>query len=209
MANHRYMRRAPSARRDAAPSPALACALTLALAACGSSHSTPTDGGRPDGATADSGTGGADAGACTPLDIADWSCVQGDPATHVCTDSMYPPTCTAGRWVCSGSGQPDWLVGCWCHVGPSPWPEHAPLCSCGEIEGWTCDFRCGPDLLCASSSEYCTQTPSDVGGEPDSYSCRPFERCASLTPSCDCVAAGSVSCASVENGGIVAVYPGG
>lgn len=135
--------------------------------------------------------------------------MQGDPTTHVCTDSMYPPRCTAGRWTCNSGSLPEWFVGCWCHVGPSPWPADASLCSCTEAAGWSCDFHCGPDLLCAAGTEYCTHTPSDVGGFPDSYSCRAFEPCAGLTGSCDCVAPGSVSCASVENGGIVATYPGG
>ena len=178
--------------------------FACALCACGSSHPVAGDGGAVDAAV-----DGPDAGACVPGDVAGWSCVQGDRATHVCTDSMYAPSCTAGRWQCASGGEPDWYVDCWCHVGPWPWPDYVSLCACTEADGWTCDFHCGPDVLCTAYSEYCQRVGSDVGGEPDSFSCRAFEACSSGVPGCDCVAAGSVSCEAVENGGLVATYPGG
>jgi len=139
-------------------------------------------------------------GACVVGEHADWYCVQGDPETHQCTDSMWPPRCTDGEWDCQ-AGAPDWHVGCWCRYGPpGPGVDHS-LCTCTEAEGLDCDAPCGPTLRCDAYDDYCARTLAGVEGAPDTYECR---ACASHD--CDCVGPGATSCERGVNGGITATY---
>ena len=145
---------------------------------------------------------------CERGEVATFYCAQGNPETHVCTDSMWPPTCVDGRWDCGDGSDaaPEPEIDCWCHVGPPDWRVDASLCDCTEAEGYTCDFRCGPTLLCRAWVENCEIQRSDVGGEPDSFGCVPI---ASGCRGCDCIPPGASSCEEVENGGVVVTYPGG
>jgi hypothetical protein len=50
-----------------------------------------------------------------------------------------------------------------------------------EASSFACGYR-----QCRKSNEACTRTNSDVGGEPDSFSCRGLPASCGGTPSCGC-----------------------
>src|SRR5688572_31835387 len=108
---------------------------------------------------------------------------------------MWTPSCVDGHWDCGDGAQagPSTEIDCWCHVGPLPPPRDQSLCECTEAEGYVCDFRCGPTLLCQAYAENCEIQSSDGGGMPDSF------RCAAIAPECRglgcrCIPAGAHSC---------------
>jgi hypothetical protein len=149
---------------------------------------------------------------CARGDPAPSQCAQGDPKTHVCTDGMWDPSCVDGHWTCGdGDVRPEPEIDCWCHVGPWPWPESWSLCTCRDEgprlkDGLTCQFHCGPSLLCTVGDAYCEQRVSDVMGEEDAFQCAPFAA-GIVSGSCEAVPSGFSSCEQVENGGTLAIYP--
>lgn len=79
-----------------------------------------------------------------------------------------------------------------------------PACADAGAEA---TFPCGAALACVRWRDYCRHTISDVGGEPDGYSCGripdgcPDEGCACFDESLDCEEDGA--------GGVTITYPGG
>jgi hypothetical protein len=96
-----------------------------------------------------------------------------------------------------------------CRTRPNGCPDlFAPTCGCdGTIHSNACDanavgvdisdvggcvtdpgqFSCG-HAVCDETSQYCQHTPSDVGGEPDSFQCNLLPAGCEPTPDCACLA---------------------
>lgn len=86
--------------------------------------------------------------------------------------------------------------------------NYAPVCTCdgtvapNDCAGYTAGndiaanakcappdntFACG-NVFCETGFQYCQRAVSDVGGEPDSYSCKPVPESCGKTPTCACLA---------------------
>jgi hypothetical protein len=100
-----------------------------------------------------------------------------------------------------------------------------PTCGCdGQIHGNECDanaagtdvnnngcmppagqFSCGAHF-CQSNTDYCEHEVSDIGGLPDTYTCKPVPAACGATPSCAClsgVACGT--CSASSNGDLTVI----
>ncbi len=107
---------------------------------------------------------------------------------------------------------------------------YAPVCACnGSVAGNSCSamasgsdvnkngtcsppedtFSCG-DVFCAYGTEYCLRGVSDVGGEPDSYSCHVIPTGCSPA-SCGCMTNEPCGqwCDAAADGSITLTCPGG
>lgn len=181
---------------------------TSATSSSPTSTSVATDGGSTSEATASGGSGPGQAcgeASCAAIEYCDWN-------ANTCGTQPWD----AGSCV----GRPD---GCAA--------VYEPVCGCdGQVYGNGCDasvagidvdadgeceapegyFRCGY-RFCNIGVEYCQVAISDVGGEPDGYSCvqtgmpcEPFD--------CDCLTMEpcyEFGCMATEDGGIEIVCPGG
>ena len=153
------------------------------------------------------------------------------PASGVCSAGQCSPTvpCAAGEYC----DYPDDRCGQGMAGTCKPKPTgcdllYAPVCSCdGSVAGNACaamaggtdvnknggctppmdTFACG-DVFCAFGSEYCLRGVSDVGGEPDSYGCKPLP---AQCQSCSCVANGPCGdwCEAAADGSLTLTCPGG
>lgn len=148
-----------------------------------------------------------------------------------CTGPALPSCeCTPSGWVCAMDGGTPVDAG-GCPSDPSaegtPCAEEGRFCGactdpCGfcnilQCEGgvWTrleappppgpcVSFGCGPDLRCDAVTQYCQHTVSDVGGEPDGWSCTSYpEGCTS----CECL--GGNACEGTSDTGITVTWFGG
>lgn len=97
-----------------------------------------------------------------------------------------------------------------CKPRPLGCPDlFAPVCGCdGTVHSNACDgqalgvdvsvigscppdpgfFSCGSQQ-CQLDSQYCQRTGSDIGGEPDSFTCNQLPGTCGVTPNCACLAA--------------------
>lgn len=107
----------------------------------------------------------------------------------------------------------------------------APVCGCdGVVHSNQCDasaagvdvdasgscpttpgqFACG-FRTCDVANQYCERGVSDIGGEPDSFICKPLPTSCGATPTCSCVTqepCGSF-CDPTPSGGLRLTCPGG
>lgn len=135
------------------------------------------------------------------------------PSSGTCTPSTSEacnPTkpCSADEYC----DYPDNLCGKGAEGTCKPKPTscdftYAPVCTCdgtiasndcaGYTEGNDIDaendcpppvntFACG-NVFCQIGQEYCQRAVSDIGGEPDSYSCKPVPDACGKTPMCSCL----------------------
>jgi hypothetical protein len=119
-----------------------------------------------------------------------------------------------------------------CRTRPSGCPDiYSPTCACdGMVYGNDCDaaangfdinlnggcaappgmFGCGAQF-CDLTAYYCEILGTDVGSEPNVYSCQPLPTACGSAPSCACLA--GVQCGSMCTGnaaqGLTALCPGG
>jgi hypothetical protein len=118
-----------------------------------------------------------------------------------------------------------------CRARPSGCDDlFAPVCGCDNlVHSNECDaqaagvdvnasgscpvpagqFACG-FRTCQTTSEYCQRGVSDVGNEPDTFTCKPLPGSCG-TPNCSCVVAepcGSF-CTNGSAGGLIVTCPGG
>ncbi|HVV86481.1 MAG TPA: hypothetical protein VHE35_25665 [Kofleriaceae bacterium] len=78
---------------------------------------------------------------------------------------------------------------------------------CAVPDGW---FACGY-TQCNLFTDYCQHDVSDIGGEPDTFTCKPLPGCPSQFPTCGCLA--DEPCGSFCTGdgptGLTLTCPGG
>ena len=69
---------------------------------------------------------------------------------------------------------------------------------------------CGPILVCDGTQGYCRHSVSDVGGEPDTWSCEPFPSCGGQT-GCSCVLKTPCGafCSADASNNVTVTCPGG
>lgn len=119
-----------------------------------------------------------------------------------------------------------------CRARPFGCPDlFAPVCGCdGVVHSNECDanaagvdvdangscptpagqFACG-SRTCDTAIEYCERGVSDIGGEPDTFVCKPLPSSCGATPSCGCLTqepCGSF-CDGTPTGGLRLTCPGG
>ncbi len=96
-----------------------------------------------------------------------------------------------------------------CHERPTGCPDNLdPVCGCdGQVHSNSCDaFAAGVDVnangscpveqgrfacgfrTCNVMTEYCQRAASDIGNEPDQFTCKPLPGCPSQFPTCSCLA---------------------
>jgi hypothetical protein len=107
-----------------------------------------------------------------------------------------------------------------CLEPPSTW---RPVCdckanvwpfSCGEFDTAPAErcteFPCGGSK-CAIATQYCERQVSDVGGVPDTYTCKPLPASCMGAPSCTCVRSEPCGGSCQGNGplGLMLTCPGG
>lgn len=124
-----------------------------------------------------------------------------------------------------------------CKKRPNGCPDlYSPVCGCdGQVHANPCDTNAaGTDLsalggcpppqgwiacgtgFCEATMQYCQRATSDIGGEPDSYSCRMLPQGCNGVGTCACVAnepCGNIMCEVVAGGGntsgVMVTCPGG
>jgi len=135
--------------------------------------------------------------------------------------------CDFGPNTCGGTDETGT-----CRPQPTACPDVVdPVCGCdGQIHGNECEanasgfdvnatgscavdpgeFACG-FRVCSLATSYCQRAASDVGGEPDGFSCIPLPIGCGSTPSCACLT--SEPCGSLCSGdaanGLELLCPGG
>jgi hypothetical protein len=179
------------------PSLALALTLLAALAAgCGG-----TEEAVPGGACG--GRGGA---ACP----ADQYC---DFGGNRCGADDMPGTCRPRPASCPVLLVPERVCGCDGAVHPSLCD--ANLAGADANAAGTCTlepgaFACGY-RQCTRSSQYCVRSTSDVGGEPDAFTCSGLPAGCSGTASCACLAGQPCGnlCSGDAASGVTLTCPGG
>ena len=169
------------------------------LTACGDDESSPCEGanctptgGGGSGATGGSGgqggtggQGGAGGGEacgseqCEILEYCvsdDGQCGTSSQAKHCASlppDCLYPPETWEPVCGCNGEVYP---IDCQAAISGV---------DVGPAEGCT-SFPCGADS-CEIATEYCQRQISDVGGEPDTYVCKPLPAACGAAPTCACL----------------------
>ncbi|HEY5934964.1 MAG TPA: hypothetical protein VIU61_10025 [Kofleriaceae bacterium] len=174
------------------------------LAACGGGGSSPNDGGGDGGSGKQ--CGGFANVQCSATEYCDFP-------RNTCGAADEPGVCKPRPTAC-----PDTLVA-------------EPTCACdGQVHGNECDanaagsdvdasgsctvpggsFACGY-RQCTIQQQYCERQTSDVGSEPDDFSCEALPACPSQFPTCSCLA--SVPCGDLCTGdgqtGLTVTCPGG
>ncbi len=165
------------------------CALALSLAACGSDVK-PSGQGGAGGAGGGNGGGGQGGGvACGGIagmlcaddefcEYPDGSCGAQD-MTGVC--AKRPDVCSDGPPLCFCNGKISEL--------PCPGIDGFDTASDSNFCPDGADtFPCGPEL-CLEGSQLCRRAMSDVGGEPDSWTCEALPMGCPSTADCACLAA--------------------
>lgn len=138
--------------------------------------------------------------------------------------------CDFGRDTCGASDETGT-----CRPRPLGCPDvFDPVCGCdGTVHGNGCDANaagvdvdangnCAPQIgsfacgfrFCDLATEYCQRATSDIGGEPDAFSCRPIPGSCSVNPSCACLVTAGEPCADLfcegdAAGGLQVTCPGG
>ena len=158
------------------------------------------------------------------------------PPTGICTPTNTSCTpqkpCAADEWcdyndnLC-GAGEPGS-----CKKRPQGCDlMYAPICACdGSVAGNECAaqsggsdvngkggckppqamFACG-QIFCSVAQQYCERATSDVGGWPDSYSCKTLPAACATAPSCGCLMnepCGTL-CEGDSMGNLTVTCPGG
>jgi hypothetical protein len=112
--------------------------------------------------------------------------------------------CDFGRNTCGATDEQGT-----CRARPSGCPDlFAPVCGCDNVvHSNECDaqavgvdvnangscpvpsgqFACG-FRTCLTTSQYCEHGTSDVGSEPDTFTCKPLPQSCGMTATCSCVA---------------------
>lgn len=173
----------------------------VVLAACG--------GGKGGGVfVPDGGSGlqcGGFAGTACPAD--EWC----DFGRDDCGASDGTGICKPRPLVCGEIADP--VCGCDGRIHGNPCDAQALGIDVSAIGGCTADpgfFFCGP-RQCAIESQFCQRVGSDIGGEPDGFSCNALPAGCGTTPSCACLE--GVACTNACEGdaatGLTAVCFGG
>jgi hypothetical protein len=173
----------------------------LLLAGCNEHGS---GGGFPDGGGSGRACGGFAGTNCAANEFCDFgrdTCGAGDEQgicqlrPSGCND-IFEPVCGCDRVVHSSQ--------CDAHA------HGVDLDATGSCPVSSGEFACG-FRTCNLETEYCQRGVSDVGGEPDSFECRPLPKTCSLSPSCGCTTqepCGSF-CNEASSGGLTLTCPGG
>lgn len=163
---------------------------TAALLAC--SGSANTTGEQGSGAAGGGGSGSGTV-ACTVdsgcmadefCDFPDDQCGAGAPG--VC--QPRPTFCSDGALIVCGCDGSAAYAGCEMTAGFDTNIDASACTGPGTVAEEV--FPCG-DRLCRTSTSYCRRTGSDVGGEPDSFSCEPLPSACSdgnAEATCPCLA---------------------
>lgn len=177
----------------------------------GTAGASGTAGGGGQGGTAGGGGSGGEGSPCggrTGLQCSDATycdfplddCGAAD-SSGVCRPralncgEIYQPVCSCGGEVFSNS----------CEASAAG-HDVSLLGTCTPPEG---NFACGAGF-CETSTSYCQRTTSDVGGFPDSFTCRPLPAACSGGASCACLAGEVCSNLCAETGGgFTLTCPGG
>lgn len=161
-------------------------------------------GPRPDGGSGRL-CGGFGGGVCAATEFCDFgrnTCGASDeagtcrPRPTACTDEVAP-VCGCDQLVHSNACDANAVGADVNAVGGCPVPSG----------GFACGFR-----LCVTANEYCQRGVSDIGGEPDTFTCKPLPgACGVGGASCTCLAGepcGSF-CAGSAASGVTLTCPGG
>ena len=129
-------------------------------------------------------------------------------ADGFCGDSLNPPVCSNGAWVCpAGSTRGS---ACRCFIAFAN--DASGACTCGA-SGWECPDAgpvaprleaCGDTVRCDRNAEYCQQSSGGpIAGTR--YACRPIPAACIVEPSCACLAPepGAGECRPVGDGSFV------
>jgi Kazal-type serine protease inhibitor domain len=189
-------------------------ALVFILAACGGTVETGGSGGQ--GSSSSSASSGASSGT----------------GSGAACGGFLGATCAAGEFCAyadRGCGAADGAGVC-VRIPEACDLDYAPVCGCdGMVYGNACSanamgvdlaaqgctapsgyFSCG-GLFCPIDTTYCEHGFSDVGGEPEFYSCKALP--ASCGGKADCVCAASAPCGdrcmTTPDGGIELICLGG
>lgn len=192
----------------------IACAFGLAAAAAGC-------GGEDEHFPTDAAT---TIDAASSIDAAIRQC--GGRAGQLCNADEY---CDFNRNSCGATDESGACV-----TRPTACPDvlvAVPTCGCDSVVyGSECDaYAAGADLNAAGScpvaagsfacgytqcnlhTQYCRRDISDVGDEPDGYSCQPVPSCPAQFPTCGCLAAEpcGAMCSGAGVTGLTLTCPGG
>jgi hypothetical protein len=153
------------------------------------------------------GTGGGDACGLVSCEFLqycvsdDGQCGAMDPAVHcedLPPDCIYPPETWEPVCGCNGTVYP---IDCQAAISGV---DVGPADNCTT-------FPCGDATTCDIATEYCQRGVSDVGGEPDTWTCLPLPAGCGDTPDCLCVQA--ENCGDLCDGdgplGLRVTCPGG
>src|SRR5262245_35113679 len=139
------------------------------------------------GAGGTPGTGGVLASGGTSVDAGV------DAATDGCTNAVDGAPCDDEGASCGGPCTDPCSfcnivtcqLGTWQHMEVFPAP---------------C-FDCGTERRCMAQSTYCDVSHSDIGGEPDIYTCMPMPSACSADPTCACIGGHVAADACTESEG--------
>ncbi len=136
---------------------------------------------------ADGGVGAACGGRAGAACAADQYC---DFGNNRCGSDDAPGRCMPRPASCPALLVPERTCGCDLRVYPSACD--ATLAGADLNEAGTCRldpgaFACGY-RQCSLTNQLCARTGSDVGGEPDAFTCRGLPSACGASPSCACVA---------------------
>ena len=119
-----------------------------------------------------------------------------------------------------------------CKPRPDACPEiYSPTCGCdGKVYGNPCEasgagvdindngtcpapagkFACG-STFCDTATSYCVRGTSDIGGEPNNYTCAPLPAGCGAPPACACLAQENCGfmCEAGGSGGLILTCAGG
>jgi hypothetical protein len=168
------------------------------------------------------GTGGATSSATSSTGTGSGA-VCGGFAGAVCADNEYcdfPDNrcgATDGQGICKPRPEAcdlNFIATCGCDgqvhgnecAANSAGQDVSNMGSCQAPVG---QFACGSHF-CFQKTEYCTKFGSDVGSEPDTFSCKPVPAGCGATPTCACLS--GVACGNIceaTNGGLQVTCLGG
>ncbi|MCA9656327.1 MAG: hypothetical protein H6712_08545 [Myxococcales bacterium] len=213
--------------------PLVCCSLLLLCLGCPGDDGSGEEGNGSTGATSATGSSTSD-GTGSSTSAADGSSTAGEGggttgSTVVCGEN----TCAAQEyceWNANSCGTQDFDEGS-CAARPEGCTaDENPVCGCdgqvysnecvaneagvdvdadGECEAPEGYFRCGY-RFCDPQVAYCQLSASDVGGEPDGYTCVQPTECSPIECGClDAEPCFAFGCETTEDGGVLIVCPGG